>query len=115
MTPPPLRVVSSNIRNNASDGPNHWEYRKALWAGVMHSLRPDLLGLQEVGEGQYGEVLAAFPGYRPVGVAKDDGRSKGEWSLILYRGERFDLIAGGDFWLSETPDVPGTRSWDSTY
>lgn len=110
-----LRIVSSNIRNNASDGANHWVHRRELWASLICRLDADLIGLQEVGEGQYDQVLAAFPEYRPVGVAKDDGRSKGEWSLILYRAERFELLAGGDFWLSETPDVPGTRSWDSTY
>ncbi len=34
-------------------------------------------------------------------------------NVILFRSERFDRIGAGAFWLSETPHVPGSRSWNS--
>ena len=52
-------------------------------------------------------------GYASSGVARDDGKRKGEWSLIAYRKERFTAVANGDFWLSEQPEVIGSKSWDA--
>ncbi len=52
-------------------------------------------------------------GYTPVGVARDDGKRKGEWALILFRDDRFEQLDSGNFWLSQTPEVPGSKSWDA--
>lgn len=43
---------------------------------------------------------------------RDDGKEKGEHSAIFYRTDKFDVIEKGDFWLSETPDVP-SKGWDA--
>jgi endonuclease/exonuclease/phosphatase family metal-dependent hydrolase len=32
----------------------------------------------------------------------------------MYRTDRFEQLDSGHFWLSETPDVPGSKSWDSS-
>ena len=54
----------------------------------------------------------ALPGYDYIGVGRDDGKEKGEHSAIFYRTDKFDVIEKGDFWLSETPDVP-SKGWDA--
>jgi endonuclease/exonuclease/phosphatase family metal-dependent hydrolase len=109
-----LRVMTFNIRNSgAGDGPNRWELRRELWCEVVRKFDPDLLGVQEVLANQYDYLKEKFPDYTPVGVARDDGKRLGEWSLILYRTKRFDEIETGNFWLSESIHTPGSRSWDS--
>ena len=54
----------------------------------------------------------ALPSYDYIGVGRDDGKEKGEHSAIFYRTDKFDVIEKGDFWLSETPDVP-SKGWDA--
>lgn len=110
-----LRIMSSNIRNNPGDGPDDWNFRKDFWADVIREFDPDLLGLQEVGERQFDQVISYFPDYGHIGVAKDDGANRGEWNSILYKKTVFAEDSSGTFWLSETPDMPGSRSWDMKY
>jgi endonuclease/exonuclease/phosphatase family metal-dependent hydrolase len=59
-------------------------------------------------------VETDLPGYEFVGVARDDGKDKGEYSPLGFRSDRFALIASGTFWLSPTPAVPG-KGWDAAY
>jgi endonuclease/exonuclease/phosphatase family metal-dependent hydrolase len=110
----PIRVMTYNIRNSAAgDGPNAWPLRRQLWIEIARKFDPDLLGVQEVLADQYDDLRQAFPDYTLAGVAREDGDRLGEWSLILYRTDRFNEIARGDFWLSESPAVPGSKSWDA--
>lgn len=48
-----------------------------------------------------------------MGAGRDDGKRGGEASCIFYRKDRFEVRASGTFWLSETPEVPGSKSWDT--
>ena len=107
-----VSVMSFNIRYGmADDGPNHWDKRKELVFDVLRKHRPDVVGLQEALGFQIDEVCKALPQYAMIGVGRDDGKTKGEYSAILYRRERFEVEQGGTFWLSDTPDVPGSITW----
>lgn len=55
---------------------------------------------------------SACPEYGVVGVGREDGKEKGEYSALWYKKNRFDLLDSGYFWLSETPEVPGSKGWD---
>ena len=113
--PDPMRVMSFNIRyGTARDGSNHWEKRRDLLVGTIQAFAPDLLGTQETLDFQRDFLAAALPGHAVLGVGREDGRTKGEMTALLYRRDRFDLLEGGHFWLSETPDQPGSKSWDSS-
>jgi len=57
-------------------------------------------------------LTALLPGYRYVGVGREDGIDKGEHSAIFYREDLFEVVDNGDFWLSETPDKPSI-GWDA--
>ncbi|MBL9209131.1 MAG: endonuclease/exonuclease/phosphatase family protein [Opitutaceae bacterium] len=110
----PLRVVSFNVRNsNAADGENAWPKRIGFFFDTLTGFDADLIGFQEVLAVQHDAIVERLPGYGFAGVARDDGQRKGEWSLIAYRKARFTPVAQGDFWLSETPEVPGSKSWDA--
>lgn len=107
-----LRVLSFNIRfDNPADGDNRWEKRRELVATIIREQRPDIVGLQEALHDQIQDLLAALPEYEAVGVGRDDGATRGEYSPILFRRDRLGLASARTFWLSPTPDIPGSRGW----
>jgi endonuclease/exonuclease/phosphatase family metal-dependent hydrolase len=113
--PPPLRVMSYNIRyGTAADGENHWDRRKEFLVATIQAFGPDLLGTQETLGFQRDYLAQQLRDYDSLGVGRDDGGDKGEMMALFYRRERFEKVAGGHFWLSETPDVVGSKSWDSS-
>ena len=108
-----IKVGTYNIRNQNGDigTPNAWDLRKADVAATLCKQDLDVFGLQEVRPGQADFIKEKMPQYTMVGVHRDDGKRKGEASPVFFRKDRFDVIGSGTFWLSETPDVPGSRSW----
>jgi len=109
-----LQVMTFNIRyGTADDGPNSWQHRRDLVFGVLAQHRPHLVGLQEALKFQLDEILAARPEYAALGVGREDGKESGEYSAILYCKDRFRVVEQGTFWLSETPEVPGSKSWNT--
>lgn len=112
--PGELRVMTFNLRyGTAPDGENAWERRRELLAETIRAFQPDVLGTQECLAGQAEFLRGALPGYGCVGVGRDDGQLAGEMCAIFYREDRFRLAAVGHFWLSETPEVAGSRGWDA--
>lgn len=112
----PLEVMTFNIRlGTANDGDNHWTRRREMVFGLLRDQDADLIGLQEAFRFQIQEILAAVPGYGVVGVGRDDGKAAGETSAILFKTSRFHVAESGTFWFSDTPDVPGTRTWGNRY
>jgi endonuclease/exonuclease/phosphatase family metal-dependent hydrolase len=110
-----LHVTSSNIRyGTAADGINVWDERKALLIEVLKAQTFDSAGLQEALEFQLDELDEALPDYDRVGVGRDDGVAQGEFSAILYLKDRYEAVASGTFWLSDTPEVPGSMTWGNT-
>jgi endonuclease/exonuclease/phosphatase family metal-dependent hydrolase len=111
----PLRVMSYNIRLDLeSDGINRWANRREQFIGQIRLMQPAILGLQEVVPGQKSDLEKALPGYDFLGVARDDGRSKGEFSNLAINREVFRVGSSGTFWLSPTPGVP-SKGWDAAY
>lgn len=110
----PMRVMSFNVRFSAGkDGENAWPKRTELFFATITAYGPDLIGFQEVLADQHDALTARMPDYAFSGVARNDGKRQGEWSNIGYRKTRFTLRDSGTFWLSETPEIPGSKSWDA--
>ena len=104
--------MSFNIRyGTANDGENRWANRRDMLFALLRTENPDLIGLQEALRFQIDEILAAVPGYAVVGVGRDDGKAAGEMSAILFRTARFHVAASGTFWFSDTPEIPGSKTW----
>lgn len=113
---PELRVMSFNIRyGTAPDGENAWTLRRPLVLRVVRDFDPAILGVQEALRFQLDEVGAALAHTREIGVGRDDGLEAGEYSAILYDSVRLKLLDHGTFWLSDTPDVPGSMTWGNHY
>lgn len=109
-----VRVMSFNIRyGTANDGENHWDKRKEFLLATIKAFNPDLLGTQETLGFQRDYLAQHLAGYDVLGVGRDDGKEKGEMTALYFKRDRFEKLDGGHFWLSETPDVPGSKSWDA--
>jgi endonuclease/exonuclease/phosphatase family metal-dependent hydrolase len=109
-----LRVMTFNIRfDNPSDGLNNWKFRDQLVSSMFAKHQVDVAGLQEVTHGQLLRLNELLPGYAAVGVGRDDGKTKGEYSPVFYRRDRFELVGNKTVWLSEKPEQVGSKSWDA--
>jgi endonuclease/exonuclease/phosphatase family metal-dependent hydrolase len=110
----PLRFMTYNIRlDYEGDGVNHWPKRKDKLARLIQQQGPDVFGVQEAKHNQMQDLTTLLPAYESYGLGRDDGKLAGEFSAVFYKKEKFDLLQSGTFWLSETPAVPGSKSWDA--
>lgn len=108
-----LTVGSFNLRYiNDHDGDNGWANRRQLVTDLVSYYHFDFLGTQE-GYSEQLRDIDALEGYDYIGVGRDDGKEAGEHSAIFYRTDRIELLDKGNFWLSETPDVP-SHGWDAS-
>ena len=109
-----VKVMSYNIRlDTEADGVNQWKNRTGRVFNLIKKNNPDLLGVQEAMHNQMMDLKSNLTDYDFVGVGRDDGKEKGEYSAIFYKKDKFDVLEQNTFWLSETPEVPGSKSWDA--
>src|ERR1044072_931710 len=110
----PLNMMTFNIRyNNSGDSLDAWPYRKDKVAGTVLFHEAQLLGVEETLYDQITDLQERLPQYKYIGVGRDDGKTKGEFSAIFYDTTRLQLLQGQTFWLSTTPAVPGSKGWDA--
>ena len=108
-----ITVMSYNIRYaSPNDGPNLWQNRKDDMIQTLLEIKPNLIGLQEVVHSQLTDLTLGMKEYSYVGVGRKDGKTKGEYSPILYQKNNLKLLDSNTFWLSETPDQISI-GWDA--
>jgi len=106
-------VVTYNIRHAVLDDDcNAWAQRRSAVLGLLRTLAPDVLALQESTGEQQADVSGGLPAYDWVGVADDPGT--GEHNPIGV-AEPFDVVSTETEWLSETPSTVGSVGWDADY
>jgi endonuclease/exonuclease/phosphatase family metal-dependent hydrolase len=106
--------MTFNIRyGSADDGENSWSNRHELVIDSIKRANVDLLGLQEALREQLDELDHALTQYCRVGVGRE-AAGGGEYSAIYFRRSRFDLQDAGTFWLSATPQQPGSATWGNS-
>ncbi len=110
----PLTIMTWNIRyNNPGDGVNAWPNRKDKVFAFIRESAPQIFCMQEVLFSQITDLSGALPQYAWFGVGRDDGKQAGEYVPVFYNKNRYRLLKGDHFWLSETPWVPGKLGWDA--
>ena len=108
-----VRVMSFNLRyGTANDGDDHWDNRKQNVVATIADFDPDLLGTQETLQFQADYLVEQLSQFSYFGRSRM--KSPNEHCGIFYKTERFTWLAGGHFWLSQTPEVPESKSWDSS-
>ena len=108
-----IAVLSYNVRYNSSgDGLDLWELRKTELIEQIKQLDPMSFGVQEATLTQMKDLEAGLPDYDYVGVGRDDGGTKGEFSAIFYKSSEMKVLEENTFWLSETPEKVSV-GWDA--
>lgn len=111
-----LRCCTFNIRlkNDGDDKAGFgWNVRRDRVANYIREKAIDVVGMQEVLHPQLLDLLERLPQYDYVGVGRADGKTRGEYSPIFFLKDKFEVLDKGNLWLSETPDVPGSKGWDA--
>ncbi len=108
-----FNVGSYNLRyDNPDDAANNWTNRYKHIASIIQLYGFDIFGTQEGLSNQLKDLQGQLKDYKHFGLAREDGKEKGEHSAIFYNTNRFKLLDHGDFWLSDTPDKP-SFGWDA--
>lgn len=111
-----IRVMTFNLRcGHAEDGPNNWEHRRDLVVETIRDADPDVLAVQECIPIQDQWIRDAFPAFDGHGTPRGGPRAGAEMCALYWRRSRFTVESTGTFWLSETPDVPGSVGWDAVF
>ncbi len=106
-----LTVMTYNLKCSG-EGKYSQESRKDGVCGIINSYSPDSFGVQEADKNWIALLSDDMPDYNYFGTYRDDGVSEGESNNIFYKKDKYELINSGDFWLSDTPDVP-SMGWDA--
>ncbi len=113
-----LKLMTFNVRyeNDGDVDSRSWAKRVVGAVRMIREEAPDVFGVQEALHGQAADLWASLPDYEFFGIGRDDGKREGEYSGIFYRRDRFeaDFSDSGTFWLSDTPEKPGSKTWGNT-
>lgn len=110
-----LSLMTYNIKNDyQKTGPNNWEGRKSGLLELIGYYQPAIFGIQEALFNQINDIDAFLPNYKYIGVGREDGISKGEYSAIYFDTTLIELVKSNTFWLSETPNQI-SKGWDAAY
>ena len=110
-----MDVMTINLRyRNAEDVDNHWNNRKHLVVNLIHKYSPSLIGTQEGYKDQLDDLARMVPGYAYLDAQKLVSVQR-QCPTIFYRRDIFKPEKAGNFWLSETPGFPDSKSWDTAY
>lgn len=124
-----VAVLSFNVRMSLApekDGENAWPLRKGFLIEVMRTppedyggAMYDFIGTQEAvihpdpALNQVKFIIENMPEYASIYLSREKTPERGEAMLLLYRKDRWKIDPNdqGTFWLSDTPDEPGSNTW----
>lgn len=112
---PAAVLMTFNLRRPSwLDGANAWAYRKERAADAITAGAPDFVGTQEGSRTMLTVLTQRLSGFAWLGEGRAKG-SRDETNAILYRQDRWSAETSGTFWLSETPDVAGSRGFGAVF
>ena len=107
-----MKIISFNLRYDKPDpGDCAWSIRKNAVAALIYQEIPDLIGTQEGKAHQLLDLHRLLPEYQSLGKDRR-GNGSDEYCAIFYRQQELKCLQTGDFWLSQTPDIPGSITVD---
>jgi endonuclease/exonuclease/phosphatase family metal-dependent hydrolase len=106
-----LHVMSFNLRFASDTPPNSWPERRPVMRELLKREDPHLIGTQEGLYEQLRDIERDLGrDYDSIGLGRDGG-SHGEAMQIYYNEDRLDPLEYDHYWLSDTPEVMGSRTW----
>lgn len=109
-----LKVMTYNIKyDNVNDTVNNWNFRKEAMIDLLKHYQAEVIGMQEVLNRQLVYLDSCLTDFDYVGVGRDDGKTKGEYSPIFYDRSRLKVLNSNTFWLSTTPEKI-SKGWDAS-
>ncbi len=107
------KIMTYNIRyDNPNDGVNNWDNRKEDVLAIIKKYQPKILGLQEGLHHQIKYLDSCLVSYKFIGVGREDGKLKGEFSPIFYDATKFSVLETSTFWLTEKSETISV-GWDA--
>ncbi len=110
-----MRVLTFNIRfENATDGANAWHYRRDLVSEIINRYNPEIVGTQEGRWNQLMDLKERLPEYHlhaPDRVIDDTC----QYPTLFFLKGALTILEGDELWLSETPRIHRSKSWDSGF
>lgn len=117
------RILTCNIRVALTEDDAKglgWKDRKKACLQIIKAHRPDIISLQEVLKVQADDFKSYFDNYMIFGFEgpEMDGHDHDAYfgiakNPVLFAKARYELIAAGTYWLSETPLIGGSKSWNT--
>lgn len=110
-----LNIGTYNLRNDNKEDSlkgNGWGHRYPVICKIVQFNDLDIFGTQEGKHNMLENMVDSLPGYKYIGIGRDDGKTKGEYSAIFYKTTRFKILKQGNFWLSTITDRPN-KGWDA--
>jgi endonuclease/exonuclease/phosphatase family metal-dependent hydrolase len=112
--PEELKVMTFNIRYaNPNDGDDYWEKRKEQVVDLIDLVGADFVGFQEVLPEQYAFLTEQLDQYSWIYRSREVNPGKGEAVPLAYNHNNWDCIWSETFWLSDTPEIPGSNTWEA--
>lgn len=117
-----LKILTCNIRVDLEEDAKKgvgWSDRREACLHIIKQRRADVIGFQEVLKNQFIDLKENLKDFWGIGFdgPEMDQHTTGYHGIaknpIFFRKKRFELLAAGGYWLSETPLVAGSISWDS--
>lgn len=113
--PGDLDVMTFNLRYASDSPPNSWAQRRPVTRALLAAERPDLIGTQEGLDAQLRDIESDLgAGYDYIGTSRDGG-TRDEHMAIFFDRDRLSARGSGHFWLSGTPEVPGSLGWGASH
>jgi endonuclease/exonuclease/phosphatase family metal-dependent hydrolase len=82
---------------------------------LLNAEHPDLIGTQEGLSSQLDDIEQDLgAGYDHIGLGRNGG-DVGEHMAIFFDRARLRPLRSGNYWLSETPQIPASISWGSSH
>ena len=109
-----IKLMTYNIKyDKVDDSVNNWNDRKEALVQLVKHYEASFIGTQEVLHHQLKYIDSCLTDFSYIGVGRDDGKEKGEYSPILYDIKRYKVLKHNAFWLSETPEKISV-GWDAS-
>lgn len=105
-----FNITTFNIRrDNGKDGINCFKFRKDLIKTTIKKYNSDIIAFQEVLPHVYRWLKQTlYKEYTVVGCGRDKNLSD-EHMILAFKTDKYDLLEMTTKWLSDTPNIAGTR------